>query len=271
MTNITNQSQSLESKITLINLPFIAQLKIAALILLGGATVAFSIIEMALPLFHTSPDFLTHAILFGVGLLLIYSGLLLKSYEVMILNFEKKLNDLGPELTHGLEGILKNTLSLFKIEAIESVRFTSTEAGVKYMADGIKNAKSKIYHASLSPRIPRHYESSEDLEKAVSIAASKTEIEYLYIANIIDEARKLRIGRLRHDPSAKNFMVRVLDPGKMAKHIMNFMVFDNKEVVLSIPALTGHSSIVLIRNDAVAKAFTEFFSMQWAEATEYKE
>ena len=178
---------------------------------------------------------LLQMIIIGVGLLM--------AAVIVDANRQKAgLKELGSDLEKSVQG----RLAVTKIDRVE--------LGVEYAANRVRMARYSIDHASLSPPVPRWHSSVSRFEKATREAAFANQIKIRYIANFEDEVRLQRVRDILKDPNVNRYFVKFFNPPNLA-HLLNFLIFDEEEVLLIMSGFGEETIFLAIRNEDIVSTF----------------
>lgn len=237
------------------------------LLVIGILAVGFVVYEYFAKMFFPGAmitihqEDVTYIILGSIGVLMINMLLLINEMRTKTDNLVEQNIKLKSELRESVKEAFITVMP--KVNDLE--RFETPDSAVSYQLRRMKKAM-KIWHEAVSPPFVRNDSLIKLFDEAANEVAHKEHVQYYYIANFTDTNRKNRIELIEKDKRIKkDFHYQSLDPGAMASYMMNFMIFDDIEVVLSVPENVNKSTLISIRDKETVMAFHEFFLKQWVE------
>lgn len=145
--------------------------------------------------------------------------------------------------------------------------FENADDGVAYIAHKARTAQRQIDHVSLSAPIPRNYQATPVFEKAIEEVALANKVKIRYIANFSDIARLDRVRKLLNNPKVKNYLVCSVNPNNLPIHMLNFIIFDEEEIIFGVPGAAEQNAIIAVKNDSIIRSFERYFVQLFVEAT----
>jgi hypothetical protein len=150
---------------------------------------------------------------------------------------------------------------------VEVFSFTTAADAFKFMSEAIRTAMSTIDHAALAPSVPRWSAEHEKYENAIGLMLHESKVRYRYLAELPEGHRRERIRRYQSDKAVRQFFVRKILSTEPPIRLHNFMIFDERLVIMNYPYAEGEPERFLaIRNNEVVAFYCNLFNTLWTQA-----
>ena len=152
------------------------------------------------------------------------------------------------------------------LKGVEVYAFSDSSSAFEFMAENILSAESSIDHVALAPSVPRWHGQHKKYTDAITKVLKGNKIRYRYMARLPEQYRLERIVNHLTDPSIRQYFVKHFpDSNELLFH--NFMVFDNKTVIVNYPYEPGEpEKFVAIRHPDIVGFYSTMFSTLWKSA-----
>jgi hypothetical protein len=170
----------------------------------------------------------------------------------------RKLEKIEKSITDGFQGAITS------LDGVSVIRLDEPEKGLLYLADKVKNAKSRLDHVSLSPPIPRNNLGAIEWEKAIEKVLLSNKVRYRYICAFYDQRRIERVKKHLLNSKISKYFVGYFPSQPHSAPMPNFLLVDDEEVIAIFPFAYGEPEVwVSIKHPEVIKMFSRYFQRLW--------
>lgn len=136
-----------------------------------------------------------------------------------------------------------------------------------YLVTRTESSKIQIDQASIDLRRSRNRQSRKKYEDTRLKVIKKNRIKYRYIGRLDDPRRLAMSEELLASGRCQNFFSAFYTNLNDDIPLLNFVIFDNKEVITRYPFDHGKETVyVVISGEVVAKLFSGYFDRLWERA-----
>ena len=173
----------------------------------------------------------------------------------------RKLEKIDKSISEGFQGAISS------LGGVSVIRLDEPEKGLLYLADRVRNTKSRLDHVSFSPPIPRNNIGASEWEKAIEKTLLSNKVRYRYICEFYDQVRIDRVRKHLSNPKISKFFVGYFPIRAKSAPMPNFMLVDDDEVIAIFPYDYGEPEVwVSIKHPDIVKMFSRYFQRVWNES-----
>jgi hypothetical protein len=173
----------------------------------------------------------------------------------------RKLENIESALKHGFQE------TILSLGGVSVIHIAEPEKGQVYLAECVKNAKSRLDHVALSPPIPRNHSGSIELEQAIEKTLLLNLVRYRYICSFYDSARATRVKKHLSNSKISKYFVGYFETQPNSVPLPNYLIVDDSEVVAIFPYIYGEPEVWLsIKHPEIVKMFSKYTERLWVES-----
>jgi ABC-type multidrug transport system fused ATPase/permease subunit len=136
-----------------------------------------------------------------------------------------------------------------------------------YLIERTENARIQIDQASIDARRTRNPQGRKKYDDARRKMIKSDKVRYRYIGRLDDERRLSFVKEFVTDAKYHKFFAAFYGNIKDDIPLLNFVIFDNEELITRYPFEHGaDTTYLVIRGEKVAKLFTGYFNRLWEHA-----
>jgi len=178
-----------------------------------------------------------------------------------LVDHARKLDNVENLITNGFQTTISS------LGGVSVIHLTEPEKGMAYLAEKMRNAKSRLDHVSLSPPIARNHVGSTELEQTIEKTLLNNQIRYRYICIFHDNARVTRVKKHLSNPKISKYFVGYFETQLNSVPMPNYLLVDENEVVAIFPYIYGEPEVWLsIKHPEIVKMFSKYTERLWTES-----
>lgn len=163
---------------------------------------------------------------------------------------------------------VKNKLKQLIQGEFEIVKFNNDGDAFRHMAQAMNSAKNIVSHASLYD-VTRQNTSISFFEKAYERIILDNDIIIRYIGDFSDPYRKERVSKFKSKPEVEQYFVKCINSRNISSPAINFMIIDEKELILAIPGIGQRNAVISVKNIEIVRAFDRYYELVWSVSSDY--
>jgi hypothetical protein len=199
-------------------------------------------------------------ILVLLGLLSTYLIISNISIKNSLDSFDRRLIDTKEQLLVSLKGV-------------ESQVYYNPEEAFSHLSNVIINSKHSIDQVAIAPTPQLQEEVLQDYINSLNKVLYENKVKYRYVSEDSYGPRWQRLTGFTKDKNIQKFYLRFFSSNSKIKTIpiLNFFIFDNKEIFMRYPHEPGQPEIyLLVKQQDVVEIFRAYYDRIWEAANPYK-